>query len=133
MDGLKVILRTPSRCAVHFCPGDALGSVLSDLEAEGFLVRTIDLTHVTDIGTLVEALKLSIEIPAYTGHNLDALDDSLTDVPEGYNGYILLAYGSRMFWLGYPDLALNFSSCWRYGADFWHRSERPFHLIFVEG
>jgi hypothetical protein len=101
------------------------------LQSIGFLVATIDLSLVTDVESLVDCLKLSIKIPDYTGYNLNAIDDSLRDIPEGYAGYVLVAHKSDGFWRNDPDLALMLTSNWHYGAEYWASRSIPFHLVYV--
>jgi RNAse (barnase) inhibitor barstar len=54
------------------------------LRERGFVVRSFDCREWTDEFALHEALRVGLGMPGYTGHNFDALSDSLSEieVPE---------------------------------------------------
>lgn len=128
---LSGFLDVVSTWPVHYMHADPLPELRRDFEGASFLLATIDLRSVVDIGSLIDALIACIGLPGYTGHNFNALDDSLADVPEPHDGYVLVAHGAADFWSRIPDLGLGFVGSWVSGAAFWAKSNTPFHLVFV--
>ena len=92
----------------------------------------IDLRETDSVSELVRQIASTGLIPAYTGANFDALDDSLMDAPDDVAGHILVGLGGVEFLQKQPTLAVGLMRSWFSGARFWGQSGRPFHLILVD-
>jgi hypothetical protein len=125
-------LRFTSSWPIHYVRDDPLPQILHAFDGSTFYVRTVELVHVNNLRSLIDVLIASIGLPSYTGLNLDALIDSLRDVPKGHDGYILVAYDAASFWSRNPKLGLDFVGCWASAACYCLRTNTPFHLVFVD-
>ena len=63
-----------------------LDEAIDRLAAQGYDVRTADAASWSDVSDMHRALASLLDFPEYYGHNLDALNDCLSDVAEGQYG-----------------------------------------------
>jgi hypothetical protein len=124
-------LRFTSSWSIHYVQDDPLPQIRRAFSDSTFLIGSLDLAGISNLASLIRCLIESVGLPGYTGCNLDALIDSLGDLPDGHEGYILVAYDASDFWSRRPKLGLDFVGCWTSGAAFWIRSNIPCHLVFV--
>ena len=61
------------------------------LRERGFVVRSFDCREWADEFALHEALRVGLQMPAYTGHNFDALADSLSEIEVPEESCVMVA------------------------------------------
>lgn len=84
--------RVPGAYAFH---SDALpGTLAAALRAGGLAAHVLDTTGATDKRELLARCARDLALPAWFGHNWDALVDALRDV-DGEHGTVVLWVGAR--------------------------------------
>lgn len=80
---------------------------------------------ITSADALFSKLAQALELPDYFGHNWDALDECLHDVP---GDVLLLVHDAETLWREAPDVALALVELWLAAA-----GEHPgkMELVFV--
>ncbi|MFT3761930.1 MAG: barstar family protein [Pseudoxanthomonas sp.] len=90
--GFDLGLDDPGRAGLFFVTAEDLDTLAAAARDAGLLARRIDLLGCADKRTLLLRIALALDFPGTSGHNWDALADSLRDLdwlPSG-NGYVLL-------------------------------------------
>jgi len=67
---------------VHVLPASRETELVDRLEAAGFVIATLDGGAVRDEASFFREAERALRLPAYFGHNWDALDDCLHDFGE---------------------------------------------------
>ncbi|WP_116112155.1 barstar family protein [Austwickia chelonae] len=84
-----------------------LPDVALALISAGYVVRELDGAHVVQRSQALPALADALHLPGAADHNLDALLDSLRDLPDlwpGRNGVVLLWRSAEQFIEGDPQV-----------------------------
>ena len=93
--GFDLGLEDPTRAGVFFVSGDDIATLAAAAQDAGLLARRIDLLGCTDKRALLLRMALALDFPATSGHNWDALSDSLRDLSWlPAKGYVLLFEGA---------------------------------------
>lgn len=85
------LLADPARAGICFVDARERDAMADAALASGLKVVTVDLSSVRDKHTLIDAIAAALEFPPGSGHNWDALADSLGDLSWlPAPGYMLL-------------------------------------------
>lgn len=106
------------RVSVHFATRESAAK----LRAEG-AVETRG--SIASAEALFSRLAQALEFPDYFGHNWDALNDCLADVP---GDVVLLLHDAGTLWREAPDVATALVEIWLSAAE---EHEGKLHLVFV--
>ena len=79
---------SPERAGVYRTPAE-VERLRAEAERSGAAWKEIDLAGVADKRSLLEAFARALELPVTFGANLDALADSVEDLPVPPQGYAL--------------------------------------------
>lgn len=74
------LLADPARAGICFVDARERDAMADAALASGLKVVTVDLSSVRDKHTLIDAIAAALEFPPESGHNWDALADSLGDL-----------------------------------------------------
>ena len=106
------------RVSVHF----ATPASAAKLRAEGAAETR---GTIASADALFSRLAQALEFPDYFGHNWDALNDCLRDVP---GDVVLLLHDAGTLWREAPDVATELVDIWLAAAE---EHEGKLHLVFV--
>lgn len=93
--GFDLGLDDAQRAGVFFVTSEDLDTLAAAAQDAGLLARRVDLLGCADKRTLLLRMALALDFPATSGHNWDALSDSLRDLSWlPARGYALLFDGA---------------------------------------
>jgi hypothetical protein len=95
--------------------------------AAGWLSFYLDGTQITSKAALLDSIGRAADLPAYSGRNWDALEESLRDLSWApARGYVLLWDHARLLAQSEPAAFATAVSILRSAADEWARQGIPF-------
>lgn len=127
-------LRQISWQCVHFVDADELAEPLAEAQRSGATIRRLNAADMRTRRDFFAALQSQLPLPSYFGHNWDALDECLRDLPQltaPKTPFIFVIEQSTELWTRRRDLVAGLIEVWLSAAETWSRSATPFHLVWV--
>ncbi len=125
------IFRDPARSGVYRLPDTA--AWVSQISANDFAVWRVNLVKVRSKASLLAALAKALNLPDWFGHNLDALQDCLTDLSwRPAPGYVVVMENCEGVAASAAEAFETTLEVFRHAAHWWAGEQVPF-WVFVGG